>query len=146
MGWWEIRKDSGEIYDPSRHPPAEESDLLTVGDEPMDVLESALRRVARIYRRDLRRRPTVEELSRLLESGISVLQDEVLDNMEEREVEAVVVTLRQRPRRPRLKPGDYFGIPLPSGGYGYGRTMKVTHRTLLWAQTAERPHGGLVAR
>jgi hypothetical protein len=52
--------------------------------------------------------------------------------MEERELESVTVKLRQRPKRPRPKAGDYFAIPLPSGGYGYGRIMKTILKAGLW--------------
>lgn len=117
MGWWAVEKND---------------QTLDIGDQVLDVIDTALKKVAKTYRRDLKRRPTSEELAELLESSIRVLEEELFDDMEEREVESVSVKLRERPKRPRPKPGDYFALPLPSGGYGYGRVMKVKLRVILW--------------
>jgi len=117
MGWWTVEKNG---------------QALDIGDQPLDVLGSALKKVANTYRRDLKRRPTGEELAELLESSIRVFEEELFDDMDERELQSVSVQLRQRPERPKAKPGDYFAIPLPSGGYGYGRIMKIASRALLW--------------
>lgn len=133
MGWWSIRKDTKELYDPCRQSsPADESELLNIGDQPMDAIEAALKKVAKIYKRDLKRKPTPDELTALLESSIRTLEEDVFDDMEERELDSVTIKLRKRPKRPRPKPGDIFAVPLPSGGYGYGRVMKVTLKVLLW--------------
>ena len=117
MGWWAVEKND---------------QTLDIGDQVLDVIDTALKKVAKTYRRDLKRRPTSEELAELLESSIRVLEEELFDDMEEREVKSVSVKLRERPKRPRPKPGDYFALPLPSGGYGYGRVMKVKLRVILW--------------
>ena len=117
MGWWTVEKNG---------------QALDIGDQPLDIVGSALKRVAKMYRKDLKRGPTSEEIAELLESSIRVFEEELFDDMDEWELQSVSVTLRERPQRPRPKPGDYFGIPLPSGGYGYGRVMRVTLRVILW--------------
>lgn len=122
MGWWSMERNAKEVI---------------VGDGPLDVLLTALRKIARQYRKDFKRNPTDEEWSELLESSIRGLEDELFDDMEERELESVVVKLRPRPKRPRPQPGDYFAIPLPSGGYGYGRIIKITQRVLLWMRLVD---------
>jgi len=133
MGWWSIRKDTKEVYNPHNHVSAlDESELLTIGDGPMDVITTALKKVARMYKRDLKHKPTPDELAALLESCIRIHEEDLFDDMDERELDSISVLLRQRPKRPRPKQGDFFAIPLPAGGYGYGRVMKVTLRVLLW--------------
>ncbi len=133
MGWWSLRKDTKEEYNPRDYTvPLDESELLTIGDEPMDTIITALKKVTRQYKRDLKRKPVPEELTELLQSCIKVLEDDLFDDMEERELDSVTIKLRQRPKRPRPKPGDYFAFPLSSGGYGYGRVIKVIVRVLLW--------------
>jgi hypothetical protein len=116
MGWWESERNGKEV---------------TLGDGPLDTMHTALSKIHRAYKRDLKRKPTPEELTELIESSIRVIEDEIFDDMEERELDSVAISLRSRPKRPRPKPGDYFAIPLPSGGYGYGRIMKVEHRILI---------------
>ncbi len=117
MGWWGVERDGKEIE---------------IGDKALDTMTDALKKVAKMYRRDLKRVPTPEEYSEILEKQMHIFEEELFDDMDEREIESVIVKLRPRPKRPRPKPGDYFAIPLASGGYGYGRIMKVTHRILMW--------------
>jgi hypothetical protein len=117
MGWWSKEKNGKE---------------LDIGDVPLDAINSALKKVAKSYKGSLKRKPTPEELTELLESSIRVLEEDLFDDMEERELDSVTIKIRQRPKRPRPKAGDYFAIPLPSGGYGYGRVMKITLRRILW--------------
>lgn len=117
MAWWGEQKGHQE---------------LVVGDQPLDALNSAMKKVARDYTKDIDRKPTREEWEYLLETSIKVLQEELFDDIDELEVASVVVQLKRRPKRPKLNPGDYFAIPLASGGYGYGRVMKIKHRILLW--------------
>lgn len=132
MGWWAIIKATKELYDPNKQPlPMDESELLNIGDQPMDIIESALKKVSRLYKKDLKRKPTPDELTELLESSIRIHEEDLFDDMEERELESAVVKLKQRPRRPRPKPGDFFAIPLPSGGYGYGRIKDVCLRWIV---------------
>jgi hypothetical protein len=131
MGWWSIRKDTKQLYNPSgQATPLDDSDLLLMGDQPKDTIEAALKKVARTYKKDLKRKPTPDELTALLESSIRILEEELFDDMDERELESVVIRLRQRPTRPRPKPGDYFAVPMP-GGYGYGRIEDTIKSVLL---------------
>ena len=135
MGWWTVRKDTREVYTPvDDSAPLADSELLDISDDCLDVVDAAMSKVLRIYKRDLKRKPTPDELSELLQSSIRTIEHKLFDNMDERELESVTITLKQRPRRPKIKPGDIFAIPLPSGGFGYGRVMKVRLKTLLWMQ------------
>jgi hypothetical protein len=129
MGWWSIRKDTREVY---MGPPTDDVELLDMGDTPLDAIDSAIKKIIKAYKRDLKRKPTLDELVQLLDWSIRAHEEDLFDDMEERELDSVVIKLRQRPKRPRPKAGDYFAIPLPSGGYGYGRVMKVIMRTGLW--------------
>lgn len=119
MGWWTEEKN-GQVID--------------IGDGPLDVVHTALKKIVSAYKRELKRKPTPEELASILESGIRILEEDLFADMEEREVDQVTIGLRVRPRRPKPKPGDYFAVPLPSGGYGYGRVMKIDHRVLVWVR------------
>lgn len=133
MGWWTIRKDEKEPYNASKaSTPGDDSQLLEIGDQPMDAIDSALKKVVRIYKKDLKRKPTPDEIAELIESSVKILEEDLFDNMEEREVGSISIVLKHRTKRPKPKPGDLFAIPLISGGYGYGRIMKLTLRTILW--------------
>lgn len=119
MGWWEVERNGKE---------------LEIGDDVLDVMYTALKKIAKAYKRDLERKPTPEEMSEILESSIRVFEEDIFDDMEERELDSVVVKLKSRPKRPKPKAGDYFALPLPSGGYGYGRIMKVSLRVFVWVR------------
>jgi len=123
MGWWSEKRNGIE---------------LTVGDAPLDTAGIALKKIAKAYQRDLGRRPTPEELAMILESSARILEEDIFDNMDEREVDFLDIALRSRPKRPKPRAGDYFAIPLPSGGYGYGRVVKVSLRVLLWMRLLDR--------
>jgi hypothetical protein len=116
MGWWTREKNGNS---------------LDMGDTPLDAVHTALKKVARSYKHDLKRKPTLAELTELLESSIRIFEEDLFDDMDERELDSVDIQLRARPKRPRPKSGDFFAIPLPSGGYAYGRVVKITNRVLL---------------
>jgi hypothetical protein len=130
MGWWTVERDGKE---------------LDIGDGPLDTVHAALKKVANSYKRDLKRKPTTEELAEIIGSSIRILEEDIFDDMEERELDSVGIMLRPRPKRPRPKPGDYFAIPLPSGGYAYGRIMKITLRVLVWMRLLDVRSEGLLS-
>lgn len=119
MGWWDVEVNGMQ---------------LEIGDQPLDALSSAMKRVAKSYRRSLKRGVTPKELEEMLRSTVSLLEEDLFDDMDERELDSVTISLRARPKRPRPVPGDIFAMPLPGGGYGYGRIMKISLRVLLWIQ------------
>ena len=59
MGWWKA-KDSGAI----------------VGDEPLDVLGSAVASIVRQYQAEFGRRPTITEWETLLQTSLGLEQPE----------------------------------------------------------------------
>jgi len=109
VGWWSDRT-SGEVV---------------VGDEPLDLVGAMLDRVLAVYKTDLRRKPTVQELERLLEIALLTRLDELFEGMDELEISSVSLKLKKRPKRQPIAVGDYFSVPLPSGGYGFGRVKGI---------------------
>ena len=133
MGWWNLRKDTKKLYDPDDESGTlSDSELLCIGDEPMDVIDVALKKVAKLYKSNLKRKPTLDEWIELMESGFRINEEDLFDDIEEREFESLSIQFKQRPKRPKAKRGDCFAIPLPSGGYGYGRIMKIISKYMLW--------------
>lgn len=110
MGWWEQRVGSEE---------------LVIGDEPLDAVDDMLEAVLKAYDEEWERKPTPAELAMILETAIGAQQDTIFDNMEEQEVSSVTIKLKKRPRKQKIAPGDYFAVPLPSGGYGYCQVTDV---------------------
>ena len=98
-----------------------------IGDEPLDIAAEMLSAVIKAYEDDMGRKPTVTELDKVLASSIRSASDKLLDEADDREVTAVSIRLKKRPRRQRFAVGDYVAIPLPSGGHGYAR-VKDIHR------------------
>lgn len=109
MGWYE-------------HPRAPGS---TVGDEAHDTTHDFLRRLSELYREQLGRGPTLEEVRLLLETGLHVSGAELLSDMEDRRVVQAVFKVQKKPRDQAFKVGDVFAIPLGGGRVAFGRIMML---------------------
>lgn len=105
MGWWETE------------------DGLTLGDQPLDELHRSLRKVGTSYAAALGRPPTVAELEHLLALVLDSLTPDQVGGLEEVVVSGVMVKTRKGRRKQAYEPGDLFALPLPGGGFGFGRVL-----------------------
>jgi hypothetical protein len=108
MGWWTEERNGK---------------ALMIGDGPLDIAHQMLLRIAKQYKRDDNRNPTPEEMVKTLEIAISAAKDLLFDDLEDKEVSELTIKLKKAPRRQPYAPGDFFSVPLPTGGYGFGRVL-----------------------
>jgi hypothetical protein len=109
MGWWTEESKGEEVM---------------IGDEPADIVGEMLDRLVATYRRDLHRKPSVREIEESLRFVLAAHLDELADGVEDVEVKAVAIKLGKLPKRQRVGLGDFFAVPLPAGGYGFGRVKR----------------------
>ncbi len=99
------------------------SDCL-YSDETLDLAQEFLTKFSENYRNDLGRKPTVEELEFLLRLSFRTVADETfLHDFAERRIEDVKFKVAKRKKKQDCAVGDLFAVPLPSGGYGFGRVI-----------------------
>lgn len=116
MGWWTESTEGAE---------------LLIGDEPVDAASAVIDEIATAYIEDVKRRPTPDELARTLELALLSRVDSLLDGCEEKQLQSVKIKLRKRSKTQIMAAGDYFAVPLPSGGYGFGRIRRRFLRTVV---------------
>lgn len=110
MGWWTEEINNEE---------------LMIGDTPLDYAHTMLSKISNAYKREAGRKPTPAEMCRILELSITVAKDMLLAGMEDREVAGLTLKTKKAPRKQNYGPDAYFAVPLPSGGYGFGRIVSL---------------------
>lgn len=110
MGWWS---------------PTENPDFQ-IGDGPLDAVAGCLTAVGNLYREELGRPPSIEEMEAILDSALRVWADATnVRNFEEHEVRSVAIQKAARKPRVAYRCGDVFAIPLNGGRYGFGRIYNL---------------------
>lgn len=115
MGWWS-EDESGVA--------------IVIGDDPLDLALDMMNKITRAYKREVGRKPTPREIEKILELTLSIPVEDFFDGVE-------VVSVRVEARKdtkPKIKPGDYFAVPLSSGRYGYGRIRGIFLKALIWVE------------
>ena len=107
MGWYEHSTSPGHM----------------AGDEAHDTVHEFLSNISRLFSQQLGRRPKLEELRLLLQTGLHVSGDEWLADLQERSVEQVEFKTRKKPKNQSFQVGDVFAMPLGSGKVAFGRVM-----------------------
>jgi hypothetical protein len=93
-------------------------------DETLDLAFSFLNDFSAIYKNNLGRKPTVEELEYLLKLSFRVNADDmVLDDFEDKKIEEVKFKLGKRKKKLKYEVGDMCTIPLRCGGYAFSRIL-----------------------
>jgi len=103
MGWWETE------------------DGVLVGDGPLDECEELLERVSSEYSDEYGRKPTLRELLTCFALVLRHQADNFVADADEILITDVVARTKKRPRKPRLRPGDVFSVPLGTGEFAFGR-------------------------
>ncbi len=129
MGWWETYRNGVHVE---------------IGDEPLDAVDSAIKKIIRAYRRDMKRKPSPDELAVILETSIKTHELELFADMDERELDGIEVRLKQRSPRQKPVTGDYFAVPLSNGGYGFGRIKDAFSRDSILVEFLDEHSGVLL--
>ncbi|MFS8066923.1 MAG: hypothetical protein ACMG6S_11180 [Byssovorax sp.] len=110
MGWFESGRVAGAI----------------LGDEPLDLTHDFLKQLSEVYQKGCERKPTLEEVRILFELVLHSSGEELLADLDEREVTAVIVKTAKKPKSQRYKQGDVLAIPIQGGRFAFGRLMMVS--------------------
>ncbi len=110
MGWFESGKAAGVI----------------LGDEPLDLTYDFLKQLAEAYQEGCERKPTLEEVRRLLELVLVSSGEEHISDLDEREVTEVAVKTAKKRKSQPYKQGDVLAIPIVGGRFAFGRLMLVS--------------------
>jgi hypothetical protein len=101
MGWW---KEDG----------------LTLGDEPFDICQWALRQIIVKYEHHVGRPPTLQEVLVYVRHALNTVGADSMPDLESSEVQSINIKSKKTPKRQSYELGDYFAIPL-DGEFAYGR-------------------------
>ena len=107
----------------------EKSEIL-VGDGGFDAVEEMLREITDEYEGELGRRPTLQEVLMTIEMVLKGVGDQHMSGLEELEVVEVKVKTKPRAKKQRFQVGDFFAVPLETGGFGFGRVLQVSGGTI----------------
>ncbi|EBZ5190317.1 hypothetical protein ECA49_23515 [Salmonella enterica subsp. enterica serovar Wangata] len=93
-------------------------------DELLDLVGEFLREFSEIYQREFQRKPNIHELESILSLAFRTGTDDHLSkNSDGKFIDNVRFKISKRNKKQTCAVGDIFSIPLPSGGYGFGRII-----------------------
>lgn len=112
MGWFDFeKKDKKGLY----------------SDETLDLAFQFIENFSKAYVRDLKRKPTIEELEFLIDLSFNVnVDDRYLENFNERKIESVKFKTGKRKKRIKYEVGDICAVPLKKGGFVFTRILLLT--------------------
>jgi len=101
------------------------SDDAVIGDQPFDLVSDCFRKVARLYKRDWKRKPSLRELVGTVQAVLEPqLQDHTSDG-ETAELTALTFKIRKIPRRQRYAAGDVLRAKVANGESIYARIFEI---------------------
>jgi hypothetical protein len=99
------------------------SDDAVIGDEPFDAVSECFRKVARLYKRDWKRKPTLRELVGTIQAVLEAqLQDHTSDGTSA-ELTSLTFKTRKIPKRQKYAKGDILKALAANGEPVYGRVF-----------------------
>lgn len=111
MGWWNIP----------------EKENLVIGDDVLDVTTNFLKEIKNIYEEMWNRKPTLEEFEYMLNLSFKTsLDNEILNEFDEKEVKSVSIKTAKCPKKYKVKAGDIFSFKINDGRYCFGRVINDT--------------------
>src|SRR5260221_8235720 len=97
------------------------SDDALIGDEPFDAVSDCFRKVARLYKRDWKRKPSLRELVGTVQAVLETqLQDHTSDG-ELAELASLTFKTRRIPKRQKYAKGDVLKAEAANGEPIYAR-------------------------
>ncbi len=101
------------------------SNEAVIGDEPFDLVSECFRKVARLYKRDWKRKPSLRELVGTVQAVLEAqLQDHTSDG-ESAELASLTFKTRKIPRRQKYARGDLLKAEAANGEPIYGRVFEI---------------------
>jgi len=111
--------------------PLDENDAsndAVIGDEPFDLLSDCFRKVARLYKRDWKRKPSLRELVGTVQAVLEAqLQDHTSDG-DSAELASLTFKTRKIPNRQKYAKGDVLKAEAANGEPIYGRVFEIDPR------------------
>jgi hypothetical protein len=99
------------------------SDHALIGDEPFDLVSECFRKVVRLYKRDLKRKPSLRELVGTMQAVLEAqLQDHTSDG-ESAELSGLSFKTRKIPKRQKYAKGDILKALAANGKPVYARVF-----------------------
>jgi hypothetical protein len=96
-----------------------------IGDEPFDLVTSCFDKVVRVYKRDLKRKPSLRELIGTVQAVLEAqLQDHTSDG-ETAELTSLAFKTRKIPKRQKYAVGDVLKADAANGQPVYGRVFEI---------------------
>ena len=95
-----------------------------IGDEAFDEMASAIEQIAKYYRRDLNRNPTINEIVTTFKQALETRIFEVSQEGQNHELVSVKYKLKKIPRRQEYKAGDILRGTLVNGDYVFARVFE----------------------
>lgn len=101
------------------------SNDAVIGDEPFDLVSDCFRKVARLYKRYWKRKPSLRELVGTVQSVLEAqLQDHTSDG-ESAELASLTFKTRKIPKRQRYAKGDVLKAEAANGEPIYARIFEI---------------------
>jgi len=99
------------------------SDDTLIGDEPFDMVSDCFRKVVRLYKRDLKRKPSLREVVGTVQAVLEAqLKDHTSDG-ESAELASLTFRTRKIPKRQKYAKGDILKALAANGEPVYGRVF-----------------------
>lgn len=96
-------------------------DNRLIGDDPLDELEEFLSRFSDLYLEDQGRKPTLDELLTCLRLVLGNSLEDFFSSPSGVIITELTAKTKSRPKRPKLRPGAVFCVPIGSGLLAFGR-------------------------
>jgi hypothetical protein len=101
------------------------SDDALIGDEPFDLVSDCFRNVVCLYKRDLKRKPSLRELVGTIQAILEAqLQDHTSDG-ESAELASLTFKTRKIPKRQKYAKGDVLKAEAANGEPIYARVFQI---------------------
>ena len=95
-----------------------------INDQTLDLVFEFLTSYSQYFQKNLHRKPTIEELQRVLNTSFAVNIDEALfSECEEKTISEVKFKIVKRKKQRKYTVGDICAIPLRRGGYAFSRII-----------------------
>jgi len=96
-----------------------------IGDGPFDEMAATIEKIAEIYKAELGRLPTINEMVTTFKQALETRIDETTKEGEDHELLSIKFRLKKIPKRQKYKEGDVLRAKLANGEYVFGRLFVI---------------------